>query len=62
MPEDQKEQTHFAAPPYCADPDCSYCRELREIAEFLQRINQLDDLQAKHKGQTNEQMTRKAAS
>ena len=30
------------APPYCSDPNCAYCKELREIGEELRRKNQAE--------------------
>ena len=30
------------APPYCSDPNCAYCKELREIAEELRRKYQVE--------------------
>jgi glutaredoxin len=30
--------------PYCSDPSCPYCKELREIAEELRRKQQTETL------------------
>jgi len=35
QPQTTEEQNHSGGSPYCADPDCPYCRELRDVTELV---------------------------
>ena len=38
--------------PYCSDPDCVYCKDLRELEEELRRKRQLELLEATNESES----------